>query len=158
MWTASNHDVGRFPSRWCGGDERKTRLALLVLATLPGTTVLYYGDEIGMTDVDVPVELQQDKMSRGGGSGGKVNRDRARTPMQWDASPGGGFTAERVTPWLPLGDTAAVNVAGQREDPGSVLRFCRDLISLRHAESGGQIGSYQALPAPPGGGPTRWAA
>ncbi len=32
-----------------------------------------------------------------------------------------------------------------------MLRFCRDLISLRHAEFGGQIGSYQALPAPPGG-------
>jgi alpha-glucosidase len=151
VWTASNHDAGRFPSRWCGGDERKTRLALLVLATLPGTTVLYYGDEIGMTDVDVPATLQQDKMSRGGGSGWEGNRDRARTPMQWDSSPGGGFTAEQVTPWLPVGDTAAVNVAGQREDPGSVLRFCRDLISLRHAEFGGQIGSYHALPAPPGG-------
>jgi alpha-glucosidase len=151
VWTASNHDAGRFPSRWCGGDERKTRLALLVLATLPGTTVLYYGDEIGMTDVDVPLELQQDKMSRGGGKGWEGNRDRARTPMQWDSSPGGGFTAEQVTPWLPAGHTAAVNVAGQREDPGSVLRFCRDLISLRHAEFGGQIGSYRALPAPPGG-------
>jgi alpha-glucosidase len=151
VWTASNHDAGRFPSRWCGGDERKTRLALLVLATLPGTTVLYYGDEIGMTDVHVPATLQQDKMSRGGGSGWEGNRDRARTPMQWDSSPGGGFTAEQVAPWLPVGDTAAVNVAGQREDPGSVLRFCRDLISLRHAEFGGQIGSYQALPAPPGG-------
>src|ERR1022692_4300646 len=150
VWTASNHDAGRFPSRWCGGDERKTRLALLVLATLPGTTVLYYGDEIGMTDVLVPLELQQDKMSRGGGNGWEGNRDRARTPMQWDSSPAGGFTAEQVTPWLPAGHTAAVNVAGQREDPGSVLRFCRDLISLRHAEFGGQIGSYQVLPAPPG--------
>jgi len=54
-WMGSNHDIGRFPSRWCRGDERKIRLALLVLATLPSTTVLYYGDEIGMTDVDVPV-------------------------------------------------------------------------------------------------------
>ena len=54
VWTASNHDISRFPTRWCGGDERKARLALLVLATLPGTLVLYYGDEIGMTDVAVP--------------------------------------------------------------------------------------------------------
>ena len=54
VWTASNHDISRFPTRWCGGDERKARLALLVLATLPGTFVLYYGDEIAMTDVDVP--------------------------------------------------------------------------------------------------------
>ena len=69
VWTASNHDVGRFPTRWCGGDERKVRLALLVLATLPGTTVLYYGDEIGMTDVRVPVELRRDHMSRQGAAG-----------------------------------------------------------------------------------------
>ena len=38
VWTASNHDVGRFPSRWCGGDDQRTRLALLLLATLPGTS------------------------------------------------------------------------------------------------------------------------
>ena len=69
--------------------------------------------------------------------------------MQWDASAAGGFTPG-VTPWLPAGDTAAVNVAGQREDPGSVLRFCRDLLALRQAESGGRIASYQALPGPPG--------
>ena len=150
VWTASNHDVGRFPTRWCGGDERKIRLALLVLATLPGTTVLYYGDEIGMTDVDVPLELQQDKMSRGGGTGWQGNRDRARTPMQWDSSPAAGFTAAQVTPWLPAGDGAAVSVAGQQDDPGSVLRFCRDLISLRCAEFGSQIAGYQAQPAPPG--------
>jgi len=150
VWMASNHDVGRFPSRWCGADERKIRLALLVLATLPGTTVLYYGDEIGMTDVDVPVELQQDVMSRGAGTGWRGNRDRGRTPMQWDATASAGFTAEQVRPWLPVGDNAAANVAGQRDDPGSVLCLCRDLLSLRRAELGGRIDGYQALPAPPG--------
>ena len=54
VWTGSNHDVGRFPSRWCDGDPARIRLALLILLTLPGATVLYYGDEIGMTDVDLP--------------------------------------------------------------------------------------------------------
>ncbi|HEY3733082.1 MAG TPA: alpha-amylase family glycosyl hydrolase [Streptosporangiaceae bacterium] len=156
VWMASNHDVGRFASRWCGGDERKIRLALLVLATLPGATVLYNGDEIGMTDVDVPLELQRDAMSRGaserwqGNDGWQGSRDRARTPMPWDATPTAGFTAEHVTPWLPLDDHAAVNVAGQRDDPGSVLHFCRDLIRLRRAELGGRIASYRALPAPRG--------
>jgi alpha-glucosidase len=156
VWTLSNHDVGRFPTRWCDGDQAKIRLALLVLATLPGATVLYYGDEIGMTDVQVPLELQRDEMSRGGHEGGRGggwgrgNRDRARTPMQWDATPTAGFTAGRVTPWLPVGDNAAVSVAGQRDDPGSVLSLCRDLIRLRKAEFGGRIGDYRALPAPPG--------
>jgi alpha-glucosidase len=140
VWTASNHDVGRFPTRWCEGDERKIRLALLVLVTLPGTTVLYYGDEIGMTDVRVPPELRRDHMSRQGAS-----RDRARTPMQWDASASAGFTADGVTPWLPVGDAATRNVADQRDDPASVLRFCRSLLALRRAELGGMIAPCEML-------------
>ena len=169
VWTASNHDVGRFPTRWCDGDQRKVRLALLVLATLPGAMVLYYGDEIGMTDVGVPLALQQDKMSRGragdsssvgrasSGSGDASpdstgwdgNRDRARTPMQWDDSANAGFATAGTTPWLPAGDGAAISVAGQREDPGSVLSLCRELIGIRRAEPGRQPVGYQALPAPP---------
>src|SRR5689334_7052628 len=146
VWMGSNHDLGRFPSRWCGGDERQARLALLVLATLPGTTVLYYGDEIGMTDVAVPPALRQDKMSAGNDAW-QGSRDRGRTPMQWDASPTGGFTAAGVTPWLPAGDTAACNVAGQRQDPASTLSLCRDLLALRRAEVGGQIADYEELAA-----------
>jgi alpha-glucosidase len=147
VWTASNHDVSRFPTRWCGGDERKARLALLVLATLPGTTVLYYGDEIAMTDTQVPCELRRDRMTPGVGTEG---RDAARTPMPWDGSPSAGFTAEGVVPWLPYGDNAQRNVADQREDPDSTLRLCRDLLALRRAEFGGQIAGYEQLPAPPG--------
>jgi alpha-glucosidase len=142
VWTSSNHDVGRFATRWCGGDDRKVRLALLVLATLPGTTVLYYGDEIGMTNVVVPPELRRDKMTRQVADGG---RDRGRTPMPWDASPSGGFTADGVKPWLPLGDTAARNVATQRQDPASVLSFCRSLLALRRAELGGQAAAYESV-------------
>jgi alpha-glucosidase len=146
VWTASNHDVGRFPSRWCGGDQAKIRLALLVLATLPGALVLYYGDEIGMTDVTVPPELARDTL---GGDSARPGRDRARTPMQWDDSPNGGFTAAGVRGWLPSGDAAARNVAAQRTDPGSVLSFCRRLLGLRRAEAG-RLGAYQRLPAPAG--------
>jgi alpha-glucosidase len=152
IWTASNHDVGRFATRWCGSDERKIRLALLVLATLPGASVLYYGDEIGMTDVEVPRELQRDRMSMDGDRP-DGNRDRARTPMQWDASPGAGFTAPGVLPWLPVGASADRNVADQSQDPASTLSLCRSLIALRHAELAGRVASWQPLPAPRG----QWA-
>ena len=152
VWMASNHDVGRFPTRWCGGDERKVRLALLVLATLPGTTVLYYGDEIGMTDVLVPPGLRRDKMSRDRG-GWDGSRDRARTPMLWDASRSAGFTADGVTPWLPVGDGSVRSVADQRGDPASVLRFCRSLLALRRAEFGGMIAPCEMLAAAEG----QWA-
>jgi len=144
---ASNHDISRFPTRWAGGDERKARLALLVLATLPGTTTFYYGDEIAMTDVAVPKELRRDRMTPGVGREG---RDASRTPMPWNASPSAGFTAEGVTPWLPFGDNKNRNVAAQREDPGSTLRLTRDLLALRRTAFGGRVAGYERLPAPPG--------
>jgi alpha-glucosidase len=151
VWMGSNHDVGRFPSRWCGGDDRKIRLALLVLATLPGTTVLYYGDEIGMTDVDVPPALRRDNATLAGAAG--VSRDRARTPMPWDASPGGGFTTPGVTPWLPWADHPVGNVADQRADADSTLWLCRRLLALRRAELSGGIADFEHLPASEG----QWA-
>jgi alpha-glucosidase len=151
VWTGSNHDIGRFPTRWCGGDERKTRLALLVLSTLPGTVVLYYGDEIGMTDVDVPVGLQRDNMTMGG-QNPRGNRDRARTPMQWDGFASGGFTADGVRPWLPLPDpalssTTGRSVAQQRDDPGSTLRLTRRLLALRRTELAGAVPDLEVLAA-----------
>ena len=160
VWMGSNHDLGRFPSRWCDGDERKVRLALLVLATLPGTSVLYYGDEIGMTDVDVPVALRRDHATLDVEGG--ADRDRARTPMPWDDSPGGGFTGPGVTPWLPLAEhpdralldpggttppslPADRTAAGQQDDPRSVLSLCRRLIALRRAELGRGLTDFENL-------------
>ena len=150
VWTGSNHDVGRFPSRWCHGEPASIRLALLIVLTLPGTTVLYYGDEIGMTDVTIPAELERDPMTHGDSPQGQ--RDRARTPMRWDTTAGGGFTGPAVTPWLPIGP-AGVSVAGQLGDPDSVLTLCQRLVQLRHAELGGDIASYRRLDT----GTTVWA-
>lgn len=149
VWMASNHDVGRFPTRWCGDDQRKVRLALLVLATLPGAMVLYYGDEIGMAEVDVPLGLQRDAMTIGG-SGTHPNRDRSRTPMRWDSSPGNGFTTGNVVPWLPFGDGPDGTVAEQRDNANSTLSFCRRLIALRKRERAGAAGGYRQITSPPG--------
>lgn len=149
VWTGSNHDVGRFPTRWCGGDEAKARLALLVLATLPGTLVLYYGDEIALTDVRVPPERQRDQMTWHG-LGRYGCRDDGRTPMPWDPSPGAGFTTAPAGPWLPLGDHRTANVATQREDRSSVLWLCHDLLALRRSEFAGRVPRYERLAAPGG--------
>jgi alpha-glucosidase len=148
VWTASNHDISRFPTRWCGGDEGRARLALLVLATLPGTFVLYNGDEIAMTDVDVPAALVRDLMRAQ--TGARESRDRSRTPMPWDDSPTAGFTGEGARPWLPYGEHAVRNVAAQRADPASTLHLCRELLALRRAEFAGQLASYTQLDAPAG--------
>jgi alpha-glucosidase len=143
-WSGSNHDVGRFPTRWCRGDARKIRVALLALLTLRGTPLLYYGDEIGMTDVDVPRHRLLDPVGVRGWPD-EPGRDGARTPMQWSPAPGGGFTPAGVEPWLPMGDTASCNVADQLDDPTSILHLCRDLIALRRIRPDLRSGSSSAV-------------
>ena len=129
-WTGSNHDISRFPTRWADGDYDKIRMALAILLTLPGTVFLYYGDEIGMRDVDVPVELQRDPMTKLIPAA-RFQRDRARTPMPWQEGPGRGFCDPNTTPWLPFGDDDGLDVESQRRDPNSTLNLTKLLIELR---------------------------
>ena len=146
-WHGSSHDAGRFPTHWCGGEERRIRAALVTLLTLRGTPLLYFGDEIGMTEVAVPRDRLRDTVGIRGWPE-DPGRDRARTPMPWTAQ--GGFTRPGVEPWLPPGDPTAANVADQREDPGSVLRLARDLIALRRSRSDLALGSFEPVEAPEG--------
>ncbi len=143
-WTASNHDVGRFPTRWCGHDERKVRVALVLLLTLRGTLFLYYGDEIGMAEARLEKADLRDPV-------GKrlwpehTGRDPCRTPMQWSSARGAGFTSPGATPWLPLGNYRECNVEDQRDDRASVLSLCRDLIALRRRSPDLTKGPYRTL-------------
>jgi len=141
VWAGSNHDLPRMATRWAEGDEARVRLAHTVLATLPGTYALYYGDELGMVDSDIPSHLQQDPLTVGG-LNGQWPRDNARAPMRWDASDAGGFTDG--TPWLPIHPDHAVNVEDERRDPASVLNLVRDLIAL-HAAHLGAGADYEEL-------------
>jgi alpha-glucosidase len=119
VWTASNHDAGRLATHWLGGDETKVRAALTLLLTLRGTPVLYYGDELGLPDAEVPPDRILDLA--------EPPRDPGRTPMPWTRS-----GEDWRDPWLPLLDTS-VNVEEQRADPGSTLNFTRALIARRRA-------------------------
>jgi alpha-glucosidase len=148
VWTGSNHDAGRLVTRWADGDEAKTRVALLMLLGLRGTAFLYYGDEIGMPDVPLDPAHALDPVPRRTGDPTR-NRDECRTPMQWSAEPGAGFTSNGSS-WLPIGDAEAVNVEAQRDDPESVLHLVRDLIALRRERSELRDGAYATLPAPEG--------
>jgi alpha-glucosidase len=147
-WAAGNHDVSRFPTRWCGGDERLVRLALVLLLTLRGTPFLYYGDELGMQDVEVPAERARDPLFRRF-PGRRRGRDPERTPMPWRDAPGAGFTAPGVEPWLPVGDVSR-GVEAQRRDPASVLRLCRALLALRRGSADLLDGAYRSLETPDG--------
>jgi alpha-glucosidase len=141
VWFGSNHDVGRFPTRWCAGDDARIRCALVLLLSLRGTAFLYYGDEIGMPEVPVPRELLRDPVGIRGWPG-EPGRDPSRTPMQWKAGPGAGFTSPGSDPWLPLGDAESCNVEAQERDPHSVLHLVRDLVHLRSSTALG-IGPYR---------------
>ena len=147
VWTGSNHDISRFPTRWAEGDEDRARCALMMLLTLRGTVFLYEGDELGMTDVDVPRELLVDPV--GIRFYPYAGRDPVRTPMQWSGEPGGGFTDATVTPWLPFGDSAR-NVADQRDDADSFLTLTRDLIAYRRSTPDLATGAWTAIDAPDG--------
>ena len=128
-WVLSNHDFGRLATRF--GAEN-ARSAALLLLTLPGPTFLYQGDEIGLGD-GPPGERGLDR----------AGRDRYRHPMQWDASPTGGFTTGE--PWLPAVDPERTNVEAQRDDPRSTLSLVRDLLTVRRV-LGGELELLDAEP------------
>ena len=100
-------------------DQRRIRLMYSMLFSLPGTPILYYGDEIGMGD---NIDL--------------FDRNGVRTPMQWDTSANAGFsTAESDSLYAPIVDQPPfqlefVNVEAQKKDPGSLFNFIRRLIRL----------------------------
>jgi alpha-glucosidase len=117
----------------------------MMLMTLRGTAVLYYGDEVGMTDAEIDREQVLDPV--GVRYHPFAGRDPERTPMPWSDDPGAGFTDPMARPWLPIGDLTR-NVEDQRDDPRSILHLCRDLIALRRELL--HDGVYQPLDAPDG--------
>jgi alpha-glucosidase len=140
-WVLGNHDNPRIARR---AGVLQTRVAAMLLLTLRGTPTMYYGDEIGMEDTPIPPDAVQDPYEKNVPGLG-LGRDPARTPMQWDSSPNAGFSTEK--PWLPVGPNyTEVNVAVQKEDPCSLLRFYRDLIQFRKSEPAFSIGSYHSTP------------
>jgi alpha-glucosidase len=114
-----------------------------MLLTLRGTPTMYYGDEIGMHDVEIPPGQEQDPVHRQGPGYG---RDPERTPMQWDAGPNAGFCDADVAPWLPIaGDHDRVNVESELRDPTSMLSMTCRLLRMRRASPALTIGTYRPL-------------
>jgi alpha-glucosidase len=131
------------------GSAERARVAIVLLLTLRGTPTVYYGEELGMTDVEVPPDRLQDPWAlREPGQG----RDGARTPMPWETGPNGGFTLPSAEPWLPMGPmSATAPVAAQLEDPASTLNLTRKLLALRRGEPALHRGSFSALDGVPAG-------
>jgi alpha-glucosidase len=135
----SNHDQPRHASRLAHSVGRGpldqdaiARAAALILLTVRGTPFLYYGEEIGMGDVDVPAAESIDApAARVKPDFAWWDRSRARTPMPWAPGPGSGFTSA-PRPWLRFGsDVQQRNVQSQAAAPDTVLAAYHRLIAAR---------------------------
>jgi oligo-1,6-glucosidase len=126
-----------------------------------GTPYVYQGEELGMTNMtfgaisdyrDIEVlNHHREATSHLGHTDAEVlaalaplNRDNARTPVQWDASRHAGFTTG--SPWIAVNPNANhINAAAQVDDPESVYNFYRQVIALRHAEPVVSHGDFTML-------------
>jgi len=135
-WVLGNHDRERIASRV---GRAQARVAAMLLLTLRGTPTIYYGEELGMEDVEIPPERVVDPPQAYG-----IGRDPERTPMQWTSGPGAGFTTG--DPWLPIAtDFARYNVESEKADETSFLALHKRLIELRQSEPALQVGSYEPI-------------
>ncbi len=143
-----NHDLPRIVSRWGDDGEYRVQSAKLLATMLhgmQGTPYIYQGEELGMTNVRLPLEQYQDveihnmykKRLAEGYPEEEIlrsiyakGRDNARTPMQWNGQENAGFTTG--TPWLPVNPNyTSINVEAALADPDSVFWYYKKLIALR---------------------------
>jgi alpha-glucosidase len=146
----SNHDQPRHASRLPGSEELRdpiAKAAATLLLTVRGTPFLYYGEEIGLGDVAVPLEESVDPpAARTGPDFQWWDRSQARAPMPWSGGPAAGFSTGR--PWLRMTpDAPTRNVAAQLADPDSVLACYRRLLAARRALPSVQDGTLELMSA-----------
>ncbi|XP_052861445.1 maltase 2-like [Anopheles cruzii] len=142
-WVMGNHDRPRVGTRM--GTDRIDALNMILLS-LPGASVTYQGEEIGMTDGVISWEDTVDPAACNAGKDlyAEKSRDPCRTPFQWDGSSMAGFTSGGKT-WLPVGPLyREVNVQVQQQAEKSHLKVYRSMMELRKTKTL-QLGSVKAI-------------
>jgi alpha-glucosidase len=148
-WAFENHDAPRAISRWAAPEHHDAfaRMKLMLLVSLRGNVFLYNGEELGLTQVDIPFEALRDPEAIANWPL-TLSRDGARTPMPWrgDANDHAGFSSG--APWLPIGaDHLALAVDRQDRDPESLLNLTRHLLAFRHASDALMRGDARVVEA-----------
>ena len=158
-----NHDQPRSVTRFTEGGEWRAigaKMLLGLLFSLRGTTYVYQGQEIGMTNgafnsLDEIMDIEShnvDKMAKSLGIFNpwrwnlikKTSRDNARTPMQWSAARAAGFTSG--TPWLKLHPNyESVNVEADMSDPDGVIAFFKRINELKKSSDVLKDGAFRML-------------
>lgn len=147
-WAFENHDAPRALSRWAAPEhaDRFARMKMLLLLCLRGNIFLYYGEELGLNQVEIDFADLKDPEAIANWPM-TLNRDGARTPMPWcNAAHALGFSTGK--PWLPMGsDHAALAVAAQEGNPASMLSLTRRLLALRHSRDALLLGDMTIVEA-----------
>ncbi|MGY3039566.1 alpha-glucosidase [Rhodanobacter sp. TND4EL1] len=148
-WAISNHDVERVLTRW-GGDEPAPELANLLTAmvcSLRGSVCVYQGEELGLTEAELPFEALQDPYGIAFWPQFK-GRDGCRTPMPWsDAEAQAGFTNGK--PWLPVPpEHQALAVSRQDADADSILNGFRRFMRWRKSQPALRWGDIEFFDVP----------
>ncbi len=149
-----NHDHPRIVSHYGNDDEttreKSAKMLALMLYVLPGTPIIYQGEEIGMTNVDyqdlkdfrdVEVFTEYENFIRNGASPDVAmqalrdrSRDNARAPMQWNDEAYSGFSS--VEPWIPVvKNYPIINVEENLSRNDSLLAFYQNLLMIRKSEA-----------------------
>ena len=158
----NNHDLPRIVSRWGNDGEYRVESAKMLATMLhgmQGTPYIYQGEELGMTNIVLPLEQYRDiethnvyreRVEQGYDPDAVMasiyarSRDNARTPMQWTAGEKAGFTAG--DPWMPVNPNFdRINAEAALEDPDSVFHHYRKLIELRKAHDVFRSGEFALL-------------
>lgn len=144
----NNHDLPRIVSRWGNDGEYRVesaKMLAILLHGMQGTSYIYQGEELGMTNALYAIEdyrdietrnMYRERLEKGYDEADIIasihakGRDNARTPMQWDASENAGFT--QGIPWLRVNPNyKEINAASQLYDENSIFACYKKLIRLR---------------------------
>lgn len=155
-----SHDMPRVMNRLANGSLSRARALAALILTAKGVPFIYYGDEIGMQNItansfDEIVDIQgkthyhlalesNKTIEEALLEGNKHNRDKSRSPMQWNSSSNAGFTSG--VPWIKIHENYPfINVANAISDTNSLLYTYKGLINLRNNERVLQYGEMQSL-------------
>ena len=120
-----SHDIWRL-TRMNRSTPEEQKVAITLFLTLPTPPIVYYGEEIGMRNLEYAPPKEGSFSSR--------NRSVCRTPMQWSRERNAGFSTveDAAKLYLPIDNAPSFpNVAEQESDPGSVLSYVKGLLALR---------------------------
>jgi len=155
-----SHDMPRMIDRLADGNPEKATALTALILTAKGVPFVYYGEEIGMhniiaQNINEMVDIQgkthyELALAKGKTEkealleGNDHNRDKSRSPMQWNSDAFSGFSKEKT--WIKINsDYKKINIAVLETQKNSIFNTYKKLISLRNKEKVLQYGNYDNL-------------